>query len=102
MPSFWALKNCENYTGVTVFLMDEGIDTGKIILQEKIEILPSDTQSSIIKKTKIIGMDLLSKAVDLLENNEVSYTENSDLESSYFSFPTREDVIQFKKVRRFF
>ena len=38
MPSFWVMKNNEKYTGVSVFFVDEGIDSGPIIVQEKLEI----------------------------------------------------------------
>ena len=38
MPTFWVMKNNEKYTGVSVFFVDEGIDSGPIIVQEKIEI----------------------------------------------------------------
>ena len=37
MPSFWVLRNGEYYTGVSVFFVDEGIDSGPIIVQKKVE-----------------------------------------------------------------
>ena len=38
MPTFWALKNNEKNTGVSVFFVDEGIDSGPIIIQKKVVI----------------------------------------------------------------
>ena len=38
MPTFWVMKNDEKFTGVSVFYVDEGIDSGPIIVQEKLEI----------------------------------------------------------------
>ena len=38
MPSFWVLKNGERETGVSVFFVDEGIDSGPILVQKRIEI----------------------------------------------------------------
>ena len=35
MPTFWVLKNNEKYTGVSVFFVDKGIDSGPIIVQRK-------------------------------------------------------------------
>ena len=96
MPTFWVMKNNEEYTGVSVFFVDEGIDSGPIILQEKLEI-GNLSQQSLIVKTKKIGMELLLKSVDLISNNQVVITPNYDSEKSYFSFPTREDVLEFKK-----
>lgn len=40
-PTFWALINGEETTGITAFFIDEGIDTGDIIYQKKIKILKS-------------------------------------------------------------
>ena len=74
-------------------------DTWKNIESSDLEFVQKQTLDFCKNQTL---KNAILESVDLLENNEVSYTENSDLESSYFSFPTREDVIQFKKVRRFF
>ena len=53
MPTFWALKNKEQEIGVTVFYVDEGIDSGPIVVQKKIPI-KKRVQSKLIKETKII------------------------------------------------
>ena len=102
MPTFWVLKNNEKYTGVSVFFVDEGIDSGAIIVQEKVEI-GNKTQQQLIKETKQIGMNLILKSIDLIDKNELKLIENPDSEKSYFSFPTREDVKKFKrKGKKFF
>lgn len=41
-PQHWPIINGESKTGVTVHYVDEGTDTGDIILQEEIELLPTD------------------------------------------------------------
>ena len=96
MPTFWVMKNNEKYTGVSVFFVDEGIDSGPIIVQEKLEI-GNFTQEQLIKRTKKIGMELISKSIDLIQKNEVKLIKNNALKKTYFTFPTKEDVIQFKK-----
>lgn len=96
-PSFWVLANDEPITGVTVHYMSEKLDAGEIILQEKVDINKDDTQFSLIYKTKKLGAKLILNSIDLIES-ESSKTRNliSDA-GSYYSFPTREDVIKFKK-----
>ncbi len=102
MPTFWVLKNNERYTGVSVFFVDEGIDSGPIIIQEKVEI-GNKTQQQLIKETKQIGMNLILKSIDLIEKNEFKLIENPESEKSYYSFPTPEDVEEFKrKGKKFF
>ncbi|HHH55150.1 MAG TPA: formyl transferase, partial [Bacteroidetes bacterium] len=61
MPTFWVLKNNEKLTGVSVFYVDEGIDSGPIIVQECVEI-GNKTQEELIKHTKKLGMVAIIKA----------------------------------------
>lgn len=102
MPTFWALKNNEKYTGVSVFFVDEGIDSGPIIVQEKV-VIADKTQQQLIKETKQIGMNLILKSIDLIATGELELIENPESEKSYYSFPTRKDVKEFKQIgKRFF
>jgi len=102
MPTFWVMKNDEEYTGVSVFFVDEGIDSGPIVVQEKVKI-GNKTQEELIKHTKKIGMESIAKAVDLIEKDQVKLIENNDTEKTYYSFPERKDVIDFvSKGKRFF
>ena len=102
MPTFWVLKNNEKFTGVSVFYVDEGIDSGPIIVQKKIEI-GNRTQQQLIKLTKKIGMDCILLAIDLIKNNNVKLIKNISKDKTYFSFPTAQDVSEFKKSgKRFF
>ena len=96
MPTFWVLLNDEKFTGVSVFKMDEGIDTGPIIAQKKIVINKDTTQKELILKTKKIGMDLIIESVKKIKNRNVIYIENSEISGSYYSFPNKKDVKQFK------
>ena len=102
MPSFWVLKNKETHTGVTVFFVDEGIDSGPIIIQEKIEI-GSMTQEDLISKSKKLGMDCILKAIQSIIKGDVVLKPNQDELASYYSFPTKQDVEDFvKSGKRFF
>lgn len=102
MPTFWVMKNNEKYTGVSVFFVDEGIDSGPIIVQKKLEI-GNVSQEQLIIQTKKIGMELISKSIHLILKDDVKLIENNPLEKSYFTFPTKEDVIEFKKLgKKFF
>lgn len=102
MPSFWVLKNGERETGVSVFFVDEGIDSGPIIVQERI-MIGDRTQEQLIRYTKRVGMDAIIKAVDLIEHGKYKLLENRGEEKTYFSFPKREDVKDFlRSGKRFF
>ncbi|MDC0553797.1 formyltransferase family protein [Flavobacteriaceae bacterium] len=102
MPTFWVLKNNEKYTGVSVFYVDNGIDSGPILVQEKVEI-GDRTQEELIKYTKRIGMDCIVKAIDMIHQNNIKIIPNDASDKSYFSFPRKEDVRVFRKIgKKFF
>ena len=102
MPSFWVLKNNEKYTGVSVFFVDEGIDSGPIIVQRKVKINEM-TQEELIQKTKKIGIELIVESINLIHKNKVKLIPNPDHSSTYFSFPVRKDVKEFlKSGKKFF
>ena len=101
MPTFWVLKNNEKYTGVSVFYVDDGIDSGPIIVQEKIEI-GNKNQEQLIRITKKIGMKCILRAIELIRDNKVKLIKNDDSKKTYFSFPTRSDVSQFYKLNKKF
>ncbi len=63
-PINWALINGEKETGVTTFLINEEIDTGKILLQKKIKIKDDENAGSIHDKLMIIGSDLICDTID--------------------------------------
>jgi methionyl-tRNA formyltransferase len=103
MPSFWVLKNNEKETGVSVFFVDKGIDSGPILVQKRIPIPENMTQSQLIKISKKIGMDAILEATKLIQQDDYSLIANPDAEKTYFSFPAREDVKAFyKSGKRFY
>jgi methionyl-tRNA formyltransferase len=103
MPSFWVLKNGEKETGVSIFFIDKGIDSGPILVQKKIPIEQGMTQADLIKKSKNIGMDAIIEAVELIHKGNYRLIPNPNKEKTYYSFPTKKDVKEFyNKGGRFF
>lgn len=102
MPSFWVLKNDEKETGVSVFFVDEGIDSGPILVQKKIPISKNMTQMDLIKRSKKLGMDAIIESIEKIKHNNYSLIENRDSEKSYYSFPTKKDVLEFKRKNKKF
>lgn len=102
MPSFWVLKNNEKETGVSVFFVDEGIDSGPILVQKRVTI-GNKSQNELIKFTKELGMTSIIEAIDKIEQGEYTLIPNPESEKSYFSKPTRQDVNEFLAAgKRFF
>ena len=97
MPNFWNLYNDEKNTGITIHTMDEKIDAGKIVLQKDVEIKEGESLNSLIKRTKRLGAELMLEALRQIKTGEVKYSNYPDVESSYYSFPKKEDVREFRR-----
>ena len=65
-PINWAIINGETKTGVTTFLLDHEIDTGKILFKKEINIQENDTVGSIHDSLMDIGAELVIETVDAL------------------------------------
>ena len=70
-PINWAIINGEKETGVTTFKLQHEIDTGNILLQEKIKIGDDETACELHDRMKIIGAELLVKTINGLANGTV-------------------------------
>lgn len=69
-PINWAIINGEEKSGVTTFLIDENIDTGKILYQQECEIEKSANAGDLHDKLMHMGAQLVVKtAIDLINNN---------------------------------
>jgi len=71
-PINWAIINGEEETGVTTFFIDEKIDTGAILLQDKVTIASCETAGVLHDKLMESGGKLVLKTIDLIATN--SYT----------------------------
>jgi methionyl-tRNA formyltransferase len=96
LPTFWVLAKGENESGVTVHHMTPGIDGGDIILQRRIPISTEETLHSLMRKSKSLAGDLILETVSRFEDGSVPGSPNPAHEGSYFSFPGRQDVLEFK------
>jgi len=97
--AFQGLYHGVRETGVTVHLIDKGIDTGKIIYQEKIPIEPGDTVFSLNIRQWLRGTELIPQVLDMYRNGTVD-TKEQDKEKvkyPYESFPKREKVRELMK-----
>lgn len=73
-PINWAIINGEKETGVTTFFLKHEIDTGSIIFQEKVPILPEDDLGAVYEKLMTIGSELVLKTVEAIATQNVHPT----------------------------
>ena len=105
-----AIAAGDNETGMTVMYMDEGLDTGDILLQRKIDILPTDTGSSLHDRLSEIAPDALLESLRLLESGNTpripqdkvlaTYAPKLNRESGRINWNEAADAIE-RKIRAY-
>ncbi len=73
-PITWAIVRGEAETGNTIMQMDEGMDTGAILLQERIPIDPKDTAGTLTEKLSLQGAKLITAALPLIASGKLTPT----------------------------
>ena len=69
-PIQWAVLNGDKKTGITTMYMNEGMDTGDMILKEEVEIGDNETTGELWERLSNVGADLLVKTLNLIEKGE--------------------------------
>lgn len=80
-PINWAVINGEKETGVTTFFLNHDIDTGNIIMQEKVAIGPDDNAGDVHDRLMETGASLVVKTVKAIEADEVKETPQNTSDS---------------------
>jgi methionyl-tRNA formyltransferase len=66
-PVAWAIIRGETATGITIMQMDEGMDTGALLLQEHVPIEEGDTTGTLTDKLALLGARLITEALPRIE-----------------------------------
>jgi methionyl-tRNA formyltransferase len=83
-PHVWAIINNEKETGITAHLIAEGCDEGDIVFQERIAINDSDTGASLLEKFNDRYPVIISKVIDMIENDTIRPAKQNDKNATYF------------------
>ena len=104
-----AILNLESESGVTIFKIDKGIDSGDMLLKEKILIYPDDTSTTLFKKLIPLSKKMIMDAIKIIDSGnirltpqtgEVSYAHKINVNDTFIDF--REPSIHvYAKVRAF-
>ena len=88
-------------TGITIMYMDEGMDTGDIISQRKIEILDSDTVETLHDKLSVIGRELLLETLpNIISGNINRIKQNPDEVTFAYNIKREDEHLDFNKTSR--
>jgi methionyl-tRNA formyltransferase len=81
-PIQWAIARGETVTGVTTMRIDEGLDTGDILLQEEAAIDPEDTAETLAPRLARIGAELMAETLRGLEHSTIQPRKQNNQEAT--------------------
>ncbi len=89
-PGQTAILNGDTKTGVTIIKLDKEVDHGPILVQEKVEILPNDTASTLYERLFKIGSQMLAKSLPMYLCGELKPTEQDHSKANFTKTLTRD------------
>lgn len=91
-PIQWAVINGDKESGVTTMRMDEGLDTGDMILKETVPLAEDETGGSLFDKLSMVGADLLIRTLDQINEGTAQYEKQpADSPTPYAAMLTKKD-----------
>lgn len=82
-PIAYAIMNCDRTAGVTTMMMDAGIDTGDMLLQEQTEIGEAETCTELTERLSMIGADLLVRTIREMEAGSLKRIKQDEAAMTY-------------------
>ena len=89
-PIQWAVIDGKKVTGVTTMFMDKGMDTGDILLEEKVVIKDDETAGDLFDRLSFIGAKLLVKTIDCIKDNSLSPKKQDHTKATYTKMLTKD------------
>lgn len=90
-PHVWAIINNEKETGITAHIIDQGCDTGSILLQKKIRIDDNDTGGSVLGKFKEMYYELIDEVLTNISKDSLQPVKQDDTKATYFGKRSEND-----------
>lgn len=91
-PIQYAIKNGEPTSGVTIMLLDEGMDTGKIVKKTVIPLDPKETTGTLFQKLSITGAKTLLEVLADLPTYEKNAVAQDEAQATYTAKIAKEDA----------
>lgn len=90
-PIPWSIIRRESETGVTTMKMDDGMDTGSVLLQRREPIMESDTAASLSERLSEIGADLMAQTLRGIESGEITPRDQEESLATHAPMIRKED-----------
>ena len=96
-PVQQALIDGNTKTGVTAFCIEEGLDTGDILLQKELDIDIKDTSETLFNKLNIIGKNIMNEVLDMLDSGKIKAKKQEGTPSFCSTFNKERGKIDWNK-----
>lgn len=92
-PIQWAIMNGEKKTGITIMKTDIGCDTGDIYFEKELEILDTDTATSVFNKLATLGVECINEFLDNFEYCKDRHFPQDEASATYLPMIKKEDYL---------
>ena len=100
-PIQWSVINGDKETGVTTMFMDEGMDTGDMLLKEVVEIGAEETAGELFDRLSILGAEVLSKTINKLQAGTLTREKQNHAEATHVSMISKDlGKLDFNKTSK--
>ncbi|MCD8006841.1 MAG: methionyl-tRNA formyltransferase [Oscillospiraceae bacterium] len=89
-PIQWTVLNGDEFGGITTMQMAEGLDTGDMLMSEKVAVKENETASELYDRLSYVGASLLIKTIDGLVAGEITPVKQNESEASYAPMLTKD------------
>ena len=89
-PIQWAVIDGEKESGVTIMQMDEGLDTGDMLLKGSLTLAPDETGGSLFDRLSTLGAELCVEALERMEKDELKPEKQGESPTAYARMLTKE------------
>ena len=90
-PIAWAILNGDKKTGITTMLMDEGMDTGDILLESEIPIQKDETTETLQDRLASLGARVLAETLEQMKKGKIHPTPQDHSKATYAPMLKKED-----------
>src|SRR5947199_3165916 len=98
-PVQWAIAQGETVSGVTTMLLNEGLDTGDILLQKEMDIRPEDTAVTYAPRLAEVGADLIVETLRGLEDKTIAPVPQDHAQATLAPILKKEDgLVDFSRT----
>lgn len=92
-PIQWSVINGDPETGVTIMRMNEGLDTGDILMTRAIPIALDDTAESVFDRLATLGAEMITETLEKVERGELTPIKQDDSLATYAPMLSKNDSL---------